>query len=109
MDKKDDIMIVLFFLFYFLDYIVQPSIIKKTPGSGLLWKFPTFSGGKKVPSIKKKRNRSQYSTVYIPSKKNNCTAFLSDLRNLFRLGFLLHIRLDASYSNSHVNKESGAK
>jgi hypothetical protein len=26
-----------------------------------------------------------------------------------RLGFLLHIHLDASYSNSYVNKESGAK
>jgi hypothetical protein len=31
------------------------------------------------------------------------------IRNLFRLGFVLHIRLDASYCNSYVNKESGAK
>jgi hypothetical protein len=56
-DKKDDITIILFFLFYFYDYIVRLSTIKKRPGSGLLCKFPTFSGGKKVSSIKK-RNRS---------------------------------------------------
>jgi hypothetical protein len=55
-DKKDDIIVVPFFLFYFLDYIVRPS--KKTPGAGLLWKFSTFSRGNKVPSIKK-RNQSQ--------------------------------------------------
>jgi hypothetical protein len=29
--------------------------------------------------------------------------------NLFRFEFLLHIRLDTSYFNSYVNKESSAK
>jgi hypothetical protein len=53
-DKKDDITIVCFFLFYFPDHIVRPSTIKKMLGFGLLWKFPTFSEGKKVSSIKKR-------------------------------------------------------
>jgi hypothetical protein len=52
-DKKDDITIVFFFLFYFSDYIVRPSTIKKTSSSGLL-RFSIFSGGKKVPDIKKR-------------------------------------------------------
>jgi hypothetical protein len=46
------------------------------------------------------------------SLKKNFVAkkfYLFSIKNLFRLGFILHICIDASYSNSYVNKESGAK
>jgi hypothetical protein len=56
-DKKDDIVIVLFSFYIFLIILFGLPQLKKLLGSGLLRKFPTFSGGKKVPTIKK-RNRS---------------------------------------------------
>jgi hypothetical protein len=31
---------------------------------------------------------------------------LFSITNLFRLGFILYIRLDASYSNLYINKEA---
>jgi hypothetical protein len=53
-DKKDDITIILFFLFYFPDYIAWSFTIKKRRALVYYESFQYFLGERKFPALKKK-------------------------------------------------------